>query len=92
MFTKKDTTEEQGDLKPMKIKQVYSIRDVNNQNYGDLVKAEIPYQRGDKEYIGSYQRAVTTVQDNMTKKQLEEAEKLVGLWNKQGAPSKVQLK
>ena len=91
-FTKKETTEELGDQKPTKIKQVYTIRDVINQNYQALVQAEIPYQQSDKEYIGSYQRAVTTVHKNMTKKDLEEAEELVELWNRKGAPFDVQLK
>ena len=46
-FTKKETTEECGDQKPTKIKQVYTIRDVINQNYQALVQAEITYQRSD---------------------------------------------
>ena len=43
-------------------------------------------------YLGSYQRAVTTVQKNMTESDLEEAQKIVNLWNVQGAPSDVKLK
>lgn len=83
---------ETGDAKPKKIKQVYTIRDVIKQHYGDRVGAEIPYTPKDSEYIGSYQRAVTTVLKNMTENDLKEAEKILELWNAQGAPSNVQTK
>lgn len=56
------------------------------------MEAEIPYDSTDKEYIGSYQRAVTAVIKNMSKKDLKEVEKTVDIWNKQGAPSDMQLK
>jgi hypothetical protein len=46
----------------------------------------------DKLYIGSYQRAVTTVHKNMNSNELEEAEKIAEMWNKQGAPVEVQRK
>ena len=68
------------------------MRDVIKQIHGKLIDAEIPFERHQKEYIGSYQRAVTTVHENMTKKQLEEAENTVELWNEEGAPRDVQQK
>ena len=74
---KKKSATESGDPKPVKIKQVYSIRDVIKQNYQDLIQDEIPYNSSDKCYLGSYQRAVTTVQKNMTESDLEEAQKIV---------------
>lgn len=89
---KKEATADSGESKPKKIKQVYNIRDVIKQQHRDLVEKEIPYKSTDKEYLGSYQRAVTTVFQNMTESELEEAEKMVELWNKQGAPPEVQLK
>ena len=89
---KNKSATESGDLKPVKIKQVYSIRDVIKQNYQDLVQDEIPYNSSNKYYLSSYQQAVTTVQKNMTKSDLEEAQKIVDLWNAQGVPSDVKLK
>ena len=80
------------DPKPTKLKQVYTIRDVIKQNHRSLVEAEIPHKSTDKDYIGSYQRAVTAVLKNMAEEDLEEAEEIVELWNKQGAPPEVQLK
>lgn len=76
----------------MKIKQIYTIRDVIKQKYKTEVEAEIPYDHCDKKYIGSYQRAVNTVLKNLSKKDVKEAEKTVELWNAQGPPSDVQLK
>jgi vacuolar-type H+-ATPase subunit E/Vma4 len=89
---KEESKEEVDDPKPKKIKQVYSIRDVIKKNHRDLIQDEIPFKSTDKEYIGSYQRAVTTVLNNMDEKELEEAEKVLDLWNKQGAPEEVQCK
>ena len=68
----------------MKLKQVYSIWDVIKQHYQELVEAEIPYKLTNKEYIGSYQCAVTTVLKNMSEKDIEEVEEIVDSWNKQG--------
>ena len=87
-----DTTVKAGDPKPMKLKQIYTIWDVIKQHYQELVEAEIPYKLTNKEYIESYQCAVTTVLRNMSKKDIEEVEEIVDSWNKQGAPAKVQLK
>ena len=53
---------------------------------------EIPYKLSNKAYIGSYQRAVTTVHKKLTDGEFEEAEKIADLWNRQGAPTEVQLK
>lgn len=78
--------------KPKKVKQLYSIRDVIKQHYRALIDDEIPYKPTEKEYLGSYQRAVTTVLKNMSDKDLEDAEEIVERWNKEGAPSDVQLK
>ena len=85
-------TSNKADPKPRKIKQVYTLRDVVKQHHRDLVEAEIPYQPTDPKYIRSYQWAVSTVLDSMTESELEEAEKMVELWNKQGSPAEVQLK
>ena len=78
--------------KPKKVKQVYTIRDVIKQNYGELVAEEIGCKPDDKKYIGSYQRAVTTVHNNMSEEELDEVQRILDLWNKDGAPSEVQLK
>lgn len=56
------------------------------------MKEEIPYKPGQNPFIGCYQRAVTTVHKKMNKKDLKEVDKTVELWNKDGAPSDVQLK
>ena len=87
-----DTTVMAGDPKPLKLEQVYTIWDVIKQHYQELVEADIPYKPTDKEYIGSYQHAVTTVLKNMSEKGIEEVEEIVDSWNKQGAPAEVQLK
>ena len=71
---------------------MYSLRDVIKQNHRDRIEAEIPFKPTDKEYIGSYQKAVTTVLENMDDEDLEDAENLRDLWNEQGAPSEVQYK
>lgn len=78
--------------KPIKLKQVYGIRDIIKQKYRDQIKAEIPYEPSDKSYIGSYQRAVTTIHENLTTSELEEVEEMVEIWNKKGAPPEVQRK
>lgn len=80
------------DPKPAKIKQVYTIRDVINQNHSALVKEEIPYAPTDTSYIGSYQHAVNLVLAKMSSSNVEEAEAIAEMWNKQGAPLEVQLK
>ena len=82
----------ESDPKPKKIKQFYTIRDVIKEHYRELVEAEIPYKRGEKEYIGHYQRAVTSVLENMTDEEVEAAETILESWNKEGAPADVQLK
>lgn len=88
----KEAVTDEADAKPKKIKQSYTLRDVVKQHHRDLVEKEIPYAPTDKQYIGSYQRAVTTVLNNMTKKELKEAETMVESWNEQGSPADVQLK
>jgi hypothetical protein len=93
-LVKKETTADGGNPKPLKVKQVYTVRDVikDLEKYKDLIKNEIPYKPTDKEYIGSYQRAVTTVLGSLSEKDLKEAENIVDLWNKQGAPPEIQLR
>ena len=78
--------------KPKKVKQVYTMRDVITNNYRALVNDQISCKPTDQEYIGSFQRAVTTVLKNMSDEELETAETMVEKWNKEGAPSEVQLK
>jgi len=65
---------------------------VIKQNYRNLVEDEIPHQPAEKEYIASYQRAVTTVLHKMTDEELKEAEDIRDTWNQLGAPKDVQLK
>ena len=79
-------------VKPKKLKQFYSLRDVIKENYRHLIDKEIPHQSGDKEYIAKFQAAVTTVLKNMSEEDLEEAEEIVEEWNTEGAPSDIQLK
>jgi len=90
---KKDAspTEDDG-LKPNKLKKVYTIRDVIKHKYVDLIKEQIPYKTNEKEYIGCYQRAVTTVQENMSKDDLKELEEIALRWSKEGVPEDVQRK
>ena len=78
--------------KPKKVKQLYTIRDVIKQNHQELVEEEIPYNPVDSEYIGCYQRAVTTVQNKMTEEELEDAQKVADSWNEEGVPSDIQLR
>jgi len=75
-----------------KVKKVYTMRDVIKHHYKSLVEEEIPFKSTDKGYLGSYQRAVTSVLDKMGEEDLEEAENLLETWNKDGGPSDLQLK
>jgi hypothetical protein len=88
----KDTPVKGRDPKPKEIKQVYTIWDVIKQHYCDLVEAQISFKPTNKEYIGSYQHAITTVLKNITEEEVEEAEEILESWNKQRAPPEVQLK
>jgi len=88
----KSTGDDEDEVKPTKIKQFYTVRDVVKRNYKELVEAEIPFKSTEKNYIGNYQRAVTTVIDQMSEEDLEELEKIVDLWNAKGAPVEVQRK
>jgi hypothetical protein len=83
---------EDANPKPKKIKPFYTIRDVIKQKYSDRIEEEISEERGDNQYIASYQRAVTKVHENMNDDDLEEAENMLELWNKEGAPPEIQLK
>ena len=78
--------------KPKKVKQNYTIRDVIKQNYQSLIKDKIPFNPKEKEYIGSYQRAVMDVINEMDEDEQKEAERILEEWNKTRGPSGVQLK
>ena len=97
-IVKKDTApvaeEPKPKPKPKKVKKVYTIRDIIKQHYRTLVDNEIPFKSTDKDfrYLGSFQKAVTTVLNKMSEEELEEAENLVELWNREGGPSDLQLK
>ena len=82
----------QDKTRPEEIKQEYTVRDVIKQKYCSLVDEEIPYDPQAKEYLGSYQHAVTTVLGKMDSNQLREVEKLAKSWNEQGVPREVQFK
>jgi hypothetical protein len=92
----KETNKEPDDStlkpKPRKAKQLYCIRDVIKQQHRELVEKEIGYETKDPKYLGSYQRAVTAVMDNMTEEDLEAAQQIADDWSEQGAPPEVQLK
>lgn len=62
------------------------------QKYRELVETHIPYESSDKKYLSSYQQAVTTVLEEMSKDDLEAVQNIVDKWNDQGAPSDLQLK
>lgn len=79
-------------VKPTKRKQLYTIRDVVKENYRSLVDKEIPYKSGKVDYLARFQAAVTTVLKNMSEKDLEEVEDMAEQWNREGAPSELQLK
>lgn len=89
---KKASASEVEGPKPKKIKQVYTIRDVIKQHYKSLVEDEIPFESTDKKYLGSFQKAVTTVLNKMSEEELEDAENILKTWNKEGGPSDLQLK
>lgn len=74
------------------MKQLYTVRDVIKQNCRALIEEKIPYDAKDSKYIGSYQRAVTAVQSEMTEENLAAAQELAKAWSEQGAPPEVQLK
>jgi hypothetical protein len=56
------------------------------------VKAEIPFESSEKAFLGCYQRAVTTVENNMSSEVKKEVEELAELWNREGAPPDAKLK
>jgi hypothetical protein len=88
----KESSPDDGDAKPTKLKRKYSIRDVVKQIYRDRIEQEIPHKSTDKEYIGCYQLAVTKIQLNMTEEDLEHVKKVMDLWNTEGIPPDMQLK
>ena len=62
------------------------------QNYRELVENKIPFKPNDHKYIGSYQRAVTEVMENMAEEDLAAAEEIAKDWSEQGIPAEVKLK
>jgi hypothetical protein len=78
--------------KPIKVKQVYTARDIIKQKYRELVEDHIPYKSSDKKYLFSYQQAVTKVLEEMSEEDLSDIQKIVDMWNDQGAPLDLQLK
>lgn len=89
---KKTSTGEGGSAKPGKVKQVYTIRDVIKNKYQELIEEYNPYKPTDKEFLGSYQKALSKVQEGMSKENLKDVQKIVDLWNSEGASSEVKLK
>jgi len=74
------------------LKQKYKIRDVIKEIYRERVKELIPVKYSDKSHIGSYQKALSTVCNNLTDEELEKAESILDTWNEQGAPADFKLK
>jgi len=68
------------------------IREVIQHIHKERIEQEIPVKPNDREFIGHYQRAVTTIHENLTGDQLKEAEDKLELWNKEGLPEDVRLK
>lgn len=91
---KKESSEEpQVDVKkPKKAKMVYTARDVIKYNHRELIDGEIALKSNDDRYLGGYQRAVTKVLEGMNDEEMEEIGNIVDTWNKEGAPSDLQLK
>jgi hypothetical protein len=84
--------ERKAKVKPKKVKQFYTIRDVVKDKYKSLIADQIPYESTHPKYIGRFQAAVTKVLNDLTEEDLEEAEKTLEEWNTEGAPSDVQVK
>jgi hypothetical protein len=84
--------EKSDDITPIKIKELYTVRDVIKQEYSEEILAEIGYKPNEEKFIGNYQRAVTTVYENMSSSELKKAEEIADNWNKLKAPPHVQLK
>jgi hypothetical protein len=91
-FIERTDAPDEDDPKPSKLKQTYTIRDVVMQMYPELVAAENPYSPSDRQYIGSFQRSVTNAVSKLDEDNLKEVEEMLEKWNKDGAPSEVQLK
>jgi hypothetical protein len=87
-----ESSNDDEDPKPNKLKKTYKIRDVVKQVYHKRIEEAIPYKSTEKEYIGCYQRTVTTIQNNLTNVELKEAEQTLDKWNKMGVPADMQLK
>jgi hypothetical protein len=85
-------TPKAGPSKPKKRKELYTIRDVVKVLHRPLIDNEIPCTSKDPDYIGHYQRAVTTICNNMSEEEAQEVKGIVEQWNKEGAPPEVQLR
>lgn len=62
------------------------------QRYRSLIDKEIPFAPQTKEYLGHYQRALTTVLERMDAGERQKLEELAQQWTKEGAPPEVQFK
>jgi hypothetical protein len=81
-----------GPSKSKKAKPLYTIRDVLKELHRPAIDAEIPFKSTHPDYLGSYQRAVTTVWEKMDEEDAQEVRDTVDEWNANAAPSEVQLK
>lgn len=91
--SKNGETSKKGETsKPRKPKQKYKIRDVIQRVYRERIEELIPVEKSDKDFIGHYQRAVSTVQESLTSEEMEEVEAKMETWNTEGLPQDVQLK
>lgn len=78
--------------RPKKAKTTYNARDIIKYNHREKIDSEIAMKPNSKRYLGSYQRAVTTILAGMEDEEMEEIQNVVDLWNEEGAPSELQLK
>ena len=92
MCIKNESSNGDEDPIPNKVKQTYKNRDVIKQVHRERIEEAIPYQSTDKEYLGCYQCAVTTIQNGLSNDELKEAESILVKWNAMGAPPDMQQK
>ena len=88
----KDSSKKTESSKPTKAKQTYKIRDVIKKIHRKRIEDEIPVKSNDKDYIGYYQRAVTTIHQNMSREEVKQAEVILDEWNEEGLPHDIQVK
>jgi hypothetical protein len=88
----KESSKGPEDPKPKKLKQTYKLRDVVKEIHRQRIEDEIPYESTDPKYLGCYQRALTKILEQLSEDELEEAERTLISWNKEGVPASMQLK